>query len=173
MGRAGLAIWHTGHCPASEKKLKSLEVEAATCAKLTDLFGAGFTSPAAAGAPGDERGGLDNDERVEADMDIQKMATAPHELTSHRKALRKQRQRLVNALKKRSPRENFVSKSPQELESGLPAQQYSQDPLLRLQRSQEVEQSPVESFYRIPSRVVGCCARLGDSSMLTQFCYNF
>ncbi|CAB1441735.1 unnamed protein product [Pleuronectes platessa] len=36
--------------------------------KLTDLFGAGFTSPAAAGAPGDERGGLDNDERVEADM---------------------------------------------------------------------------------------------------------
>ncbi|CAB1441707.1 unnamed protein product [Pleuronectes platessa] len=51
-----------------EKKLKSLEVEAATCGKLTDLFGAGFTSPAAAGAPGDERGGLDNDERVEADM---------------------------------------------------------------------------------------------------------
>ncbi|CAB1449192.1 unnamed protein product [Pleuronectes platessa] len=51
-----------------EKKLKSLEVEAAKCAKLTDLFGAGFTSPAAAGAPGDERGGLDNDERVEADM---------------------------------------------------------------------------------------------------------
>ncbi|CAB1420991.1 unnamed protein product [Pleuronectes platessa] len=51
-----------------EKKLKSLEVEAAKCAKLTDLFGAGFTSPAAAGAPGDERGGLDKDERVEADM---------------------------------------------------------------------------------------------------------
>ncbi|CAB1433171.1 unnamed protein product [Pleuronectes platessa] len=51
-----------------EKKPKSLEVEAAKCAKLTDLFGAGFTSPAAAGAPGDERGGLDNDERVEADM---------------------------------------------------------------------------------------------------------
>ncbi|CAB1455558.1 unnamed protein product [Pleuronectes platessa] len=51
-----------------EKKLKSLEVEAAKCAKLTDLFGAGFTSPAAAGAPGDERGGLDNDERVDADM---------------------------------------------------------------------------------------------------------
>ncbi|CAB1434163.1 unnamed protein product, partial [Pleuronectes platessa] len=51
-----------------EKKPKSLEVEAAPCAKLTDLFGAGFTSPAAAGAPGDERGGLDNDERVEADM---------------------------------------------------------------------------------------------------------
>ncbi|CAB1447212.1 unnamed protein product [Pleuronectes platessa] len=51
-----------------EKKLKSLEVEAAKCAKLTDLFGAGFTSPAAAGAPGDERVGLDNDERVEADM---------------------------------------------------------------------------------------------------------
>ncbi|CAB1450059.1 unnamed protein product [Pleuronectes platessa] len=51
-----------------EKKPKSLEVEAATCGKLTDLFGAGFTSPAAAGAPGDERGGLDNDERVEADM---------------------------------------------------------------------------------------------------------
>ncbi|CAB1446975.1 unnamed protein product, partial [Pleuronectes platessa] len=50
------------------KKLKCLEVEAATCAKLTDLFGAGYTSPAAAGAPGDERGGLDNDERVEADM---------------------------------------------------------------------------------------------------------
>ncbi|CAB1433017.1 unnamed protein product [Pleuronectes platessa] len=49
-----------------EKKLKSLEVEAAKCAKLTDLFGAGFTSPAA--APGDERGGLDKDERVEADM---------------------------------------------------------------------------------------------------------
>ncbi|CAB1414053.1 unnamed protein product [Pleuronectes platessa] len=47
---------------------KSLEVEAAKCAKLTDVFGAGFTSPAAAGAPGDERGGLDNDERVEADM---------------------------------------------------------------------------------------------------------
>ncbi|CAB1450031.1 unnamed protein product [Pleuronectes platessa] len=44
------------------------EVEAAKCAKLTDLFGAGFTSPAAAGAPGDERGGLDSDERVEADM---------------------------------------------------------------------------------------------------------
>ncbi|CAB1446919.1 unnamed protein product [Pleuronectes platessa] len=42
--------------------------QAAKCAKLTDLFGAGFTSPAAAGAPGDERGGLDNDERVEADM---------------------------------------------------------------------------------------------------------
>ncbi|CAB1436159.1 unnamed protein product [Pleuronectes platessa] len=36
-----------------EKKLKSLWVEAAKCAKLTDLFGAGFTSPAAAGAPGD------------------------------------------------------------------------------------------------------------------------
>ncbi|CAB1419105.1 unnamed protein product [Pleuronectes platessa] len=52
-----------------EKKLKSLEVEAAKCAELTDLFGAGFTSPAAAGAPGDERGGLDHDERVEADMD--------------------------------------------------------------------------------------------------------
>ena len=51
-----------------KKKLKSLEVEAAKCAKLTDLFGAGFTSPEAAGAPGDERGGLDNDERVEADM---------------------------------------------------------------------------------------------------------
>ncbi|CAB1419012.1 unnamed protein product [Pleuronectes platessa] len=51
-----------------EKKLKSLEVEAAKCAKLTELFGAGFTSPAAAGAPGDERGGLDNDERVEAHM---------------------------------------------------------------------------------------------------------
>ncbi|CAB1447284.1 unnamed protein product [Pleuronectes platessa] len=50
-----------------EKKLKSLWVEAAKCAKLTDLFGAGFTSPAA-GAPGDERGGLDHDERVEADM---------------------------------------------------------------------------------------------------------
>ncbi|CAB1443759.1 unnamed protein product [Pleuronectes platessa] len=30
--------------------------------------GAGFTSAAAAGAPGDERGGLDNDERVEADV---------------------------------------------------------------------------------------------------------
>ncbi|CAB1434971.1 unnamed protein product [Pleuronectes platessa] len=67
--RGGLVIWHTGHRPASGKKLKSLEVEAAKCAKLTDLFGAGFTSPAAAGAPGDERGGLDNDERVEeADM---------------------------------------------------------------------------------------------------------
>ncbi|CAB1435201.1 unnamed protein product [Pleuronectes platessa] len=51
-----------------EKKLKSLWVEAAKCAKLTDLFGAGFTSPAAAAAPGDERGGLDNNERVEADM---------------------------------------------------------------------------------------------------------
>ncbi|CAB1451252.1 unnamed protein product [Pleuronectes platessa] len=51
-----------------EKKLKCLEVKAAACAKLTDLFGAGFTSPAAAGAPGDERGGLDNDERVKADM---------------------------------------------------------------------------------------------------------
>ncbi|CAB1433808.1 unnamed protein product [Pleuronectes platessa] len=50
------------------KKLKSLEVEAAKSAKLGDLFGAGFTSPAAAGAPGDERGGLDNDEQVEADM---------------------------------------------------------------------------------------------------------
>ena len=52
------------------KKLKSLEVEAAKCAKLTDLFGAGVTTPAAAGAaaPGDERGGLDDDERVEADM---------------------------------------------------------------------------------------------------------
>ena len=44
------------------KKLKSLEVEAAKCAKLTDLFGAGVTTP------GDERGGLDDDERVEADM---------------------------------------------------------------------------------------------------------
>ncbi|CAB1446434.1 unnamed protein product [Pleuronectes platessa] len=60
--RPGGAEKHRG------KKLKSLEVEAAKCAKLTDLFGAGFTSPAAAGAPGDERGGLDNDERVEADM---------------------------------------------------------------------------------------------------------
>ncbi|CAB1460485.1 unnamed protein product [Pleuronectes platessa] len=51
-----------------EQKLKSPEVEAAKCGKLTDLFGAGFTSQAAAGAPGDERGGLDNDERVEADV---------------------------------------------------------------------------------------------------------
>ncbi|CAB1440111.1 unnamed protein product, partial [Pleuronectes platessa] len=50
------------------RSVDSLEVEAAKCAKLTDLFGAGFTSPAAAGAPGDERGGLDNDERVEADV---------------------------------------------------------------------------------------------------------
>ncbi|CAB1423109.1 unnamed protein product [Pleuronectes platessa] len=62
----------------------SVEEEAATCAKLTDLFGAGFTSPAAAGAPGDERGGLDNDERVEADVvsDLRKpvAATAPQEI---------------------------------------------------------------------------------------------
>ncbi|CAB1433622.1 unnamed protein product [Pleuronectes platessa] len=60
--RSGGAEKHRG------KKPKSLEVEAAKCAKLTDLFGAGFTGPAAAGAPGDERGGLDHDERVEAGM---------------------------------------------------------------------------------------------------------
>ncbi|CAB1456157.1 unnamed protein product [Pleuronectes platessa] len=69
------------------KRLKSLEVEAATCAKLTDLFGAGFTSPAAAGAPGDERGGLDNDERVEADMvsccDIFEESFAPCFICGH------------------------------------------------------------------------------------------
>ncbi|KAL7399955.1 hypothetical protein ABVT39_004297 [Epinephelus coioides] len=66
------------------KKLKSLEVEAAKCAKLTDLFGAVVTTPAAAGAaPGDERGGpgqtqqrepvvilsMTDDERVDADME--------------------------------------------------------------------------------------------------------
>ena len=37
------------------KKLKSLEVEAAKCSKLTDLFGAGVNTPAGAAAPGDER----------------------------------------------------------------------------------------------------------------------
>ncbi|CAL8238027.1 unnamed protein product, partial [Boreogadus saida] len=37
------------------KKLKSLEVEAAKCSKLTDLFGAGVTTPACAAAPEDER----------------------------------------------------------------------------------------------------------------------
>ncbi|KAF3859057.1 hypothetical protein F7725_021456, partial [Dissostichus mawsoni] len=37
------------------KKLKSLEVEAAKYSKLTDLFGAGVTTPAGAAAPGDER----------------------------------------------------------------------------------------------------------------------
>ncbi|CAL8391959.1 unnamed protein product [Arctogadus glacialis] len=37
------------------KKLKSLEVEAAKCYKLTDLFGAGVTTPACAAAPEDER----------------------------------------------------------------------------------------------------------------------
>ncbi|CAB1441392.1 unnamed protein product [Pleuronectes platessa] len=63
-----------------EKKLKCLEVEAAKCGKLTDLFGAGFTSPAAAGAPGDERGGLDNDERVEANMDL--LSVCLHSLPS-------------------------------------------------------------------------------------------
>ncbi|CAL8291193.1 unnamed protein product [Boreogadus saida] len=36
------------------KKLKSLEVEAAKCSKLTDLFGAGVTTPACAAAPEDE-----------------------------------------------------------------------------------------------------------------------
>lgn len=45
------------------KKLKSLEVEAAKCSKLTDLFGAGVTTPAGAAALGD-----DDDERVEADV---------------------------------------------------------------------------------------------------------
>lgn len=37
------------------KKLKSLEVEAAKCSKLTDLFGAWVTTPAGAAASGDER----------------------------------------------------------------------------------------------------------------------
>lgn len=37
------------------KKLKSLEVEAAKYSKLTDLFGAGVTTPAGAAALGDER----------------------------------------------------------------------------------------------------------------------
>ncbi|CAL8279623.1 unnamed protein product [Arctogadus glacialis] len=37
------------------KKLKSLEVEAAKCSKLTDLFGAGVNTPACAAAPEDER----------------------------------------------------------------------------------------------------------------------
>ena len=41
-----------------ERKLRSLELEAAQCLKLTDLCGAGSPA-AAAGAPGDERGGLD------------------------------------------------------------------------------------------------------------------
>ncbi|KAL7398423.1 hypothetical protein ABVT39_009619, partial [Epinephelus coioides] len=63
------------------KKLNSLKVEAAKCAKLTDLFGAVVTTPAGA-LLGDERGGpgqtqqwdpvvilsVTNDERVEADM---------------------------------------------------------------------------------------------------------
>ena len=40
-----------------KKNLKSLEVEVAKCAKLTYLV-----------PPGDEQGGLDEDERVEADM---------------------------------------------------------------------------------------------------------
>ncbi|CAB1459589.1 unnamed protein product [Pleuronectes platessa] len=49
------------------KKPKSLEVEAATCAKLTTYLVPG--SPAQQQqVRGDERGGLDNDERVEADM---------------------------------------------------------------------------------------------------------
>lgn len=43
-------------------------MEAAKCSKLTDLFGAGVTTPAGAAALGDERRGLDDDERVEADM---------------------------------------------------------------------------------------------------------
>ena len=53
------------------KKLKSLEVEASKCAKLTDLFGVETTNPPAAtgaAAPGDEGGGPNDDERVEADM---------------------------------------------------------------------------------------------------------
>ncbi|CAB1425586.1 unnamed protein product, partial [Pleuronectes platessa] len=58
---------HPALAAGTNSKLSSFE-GAAKCAKLTDLFGAGFTSPAAAGAPGDERGGLDHDERVEADM---------------------------------------------------------------------------------------------------------
>ncbi|KAJ4932817.1 hypothetical protein JOQ06_029659, partial [Pogonophryne albipinna] len=37
------------------KKLKSLEVEAAKYSKLTDIFGAGVTTPASAAASGDER----------------------------------------------------------------------------------------------------------------------
>ena len=52
------------------KKLKSVEVEASKCAKLTDLFGAGTTNPPAAtgaAAPGDEGGRPDDEERVEAD----------------------------------------------------------------------------------------------------------
>ena len=57
----------------SEKKFKSLEVEASKCAKLTDLFGAGTIYPPSAtgaAAPGDEGGGphVNDDERVEADM---------------------------------------------------------------------------------------------------------
>ena len=52
------------------KKLKSLEVEASKCAKLTDLFGAGTTKPPAAtgaAAPGDDGGGPNDDERVKTD----------------------------------------------------------------------------------------------------------
>ena len=41
------------------KKLKSLEVEAAKCSKLTDLFGSGVTTSACAAAPGRRaRGGI-------------------------------------------------------------------------------------------------------------------
>jgi hypothetical protein len=35
--------------------MKSLEVEAAKCSKLTDLFGAGVNTPAGAAVPGNDR----------------------------------------------------------------------------------------------------------------------
>ena len=48
------------------KKLKSIEVKAAKCAKLTDLFGA-VTTPAAAGvSPGDKRGGPGPSQQTDA-----------------------------------------------------------------------------------------------------------
>ena len=48
------------------KKLKSLEVEAVKCAKLTDLFGAVTTPAAAAVSPGDERGGPGPSQQTDA-----------------------------------------------------------------------------------------------------------
>ena len=53
------------------KNLNSLDLEASKNAKLIDLFGAGTANPptaTGAAAPGDEGGGPNDDERVEADM---------------------------------------------------------------------------------------------------------
>ncbi|CAB1449021.1 unnamed protein product [Pleuronectes platessa] len=62
------------------------ESDCESCLKLIDIVKKGLNignsdcvkSPAAAGAPGDERGGLNNDERGEADMIVHRSGGSAH-----------------------------------------------------------------------------------------------